>query len=218
MRVLVDGVLFQLASTSITRMWTSLLRRLVRNDKLELFMLDRGSCPSVDGVRLIEFPSYYFTYTANDSILIQQFCDTFAIDVFTSTYYTTALTTPQVQMVYDMIPEGMGFDLTARVWKEKQLALSYASHFVCISKSARDDLLMFYPGIDPSRAVVAYCGVDAETFNSSAANRFEEPHKTPGLQKEFFLLVEPGQRHKGYKPPKIFFEAIQAMGMAHFDV
>ncbi len=109
---------------------------------------------------MIEFPSYNSTYTASDSILIQEFCDKYSIDVFTSTYYTTALTTPQILMVYDMIPEVMGFDLTARVWKEKRLALSYACYFACISKNTRDDLLNFFPGIDPSRAVVAYCEVD----------------------------------------------------------
>ncbi len=102
MRVLVDGVFFQLASTGIARVWTSLLRQLVRVEGLEFYILDRGSCPSIEGVRSVEFPSYNFTYTAGDSILIQEFCDKLNIDVFTSTYYTTALTTPQVQMVYDL--------------------------------------------------------------------------------------------------------------------
>jgi glycosyltransferase involved in cell wall biosynthesis len=216
--VLVDGVLFQLASTSITRAWTSLLSRLARNGNLELFMLDRGNCPSVDGVSLIEFPSYYFTYTASDSILIQEFCDTYDIDVFTSTYYTTALTTPQVQMVYDMTPEVMGFDLTARAWKEKQLALSYAGHFACVSKSTRDDLLMFYPGIHPSRTVVTHCGVDVDIFSPSAAHRSGELRKTLGFQKEFFLFVESGRRYGGHKNLDIFLEAVQEMRSAHFDV
>ena len=165
MRLLVDGVFFQLAQTGIGRVWVTLLSKLARVPDLEIILLDRGRCPEIDGVARVPFPAYTMTYTAADSLLIQKVCDDLAIDVFSSTYYTSPLTTPQVQMVYDMIPEVMEFDLSARAWKEKQLALSYASHFACISANTRHDLLHFYPGIAPERAVVTHCGVDAAVFN-----------------------------------------------------
>ena len=149
MRLLVDGVFFQLAQTGIGRVWVTLLSKLARVPDLEIILLDRGRCPEIDGVARVPFPAYTMTYTAADSLLIQKVCDDLAIDVFSSTYYTSPLTTPQVQMVYDMIPEVMEFDLSARAWKEKQLALSYASHFACISANTRHDLLHFYPGIAP---------------------------------------------------------------------
>jgi hypothetical protein len=108
MRVLIDGVYFQLASSGIARVWRSLLKEIVQDPALSLSMLDRGECPIIPGVSLIEFPSYTMSYTATNSLLIQEFCDRYNIDVFASTYYTTAVTSPQVQVVYDMIPEVMG--------------------------------------------------------------------------------------------------------------
>ena len=39
-------------------------------------------------------------------------------------------------IVYDMIPEVFGFNLGDRIWKEKELAISFASYYACISKYA----------------------------------------------------------------------------------
>ena len=171
MRLLVDGVFFQLAKTGIGRVWVSLLSRIAQSPDLDVLLLDRGGCPDIAGVARVLFPSYTMSYTATDSLLIQKTCDALAVDVFTSTYYTSAVTTPQVQMVYDMIPEVMEFDLSARAWKEKRLTLNYASHFACISANTRHDLLYFYPAIPPSRAVVTHCGVDRTVFNASGESR-----------------------------------------------
>ena len=96
MRVFIDGVYFQLASSTIARAWSSLLKEIGQDPALSLFMLDRGGCPVISAVSLIAFPSYTTSYTATDSLLIQEFCDRYEIDVFASTYYTTAVTSPQV--------------------------------------------------------------------------------------------------------------------------
>ena len=46
MRVLIDGVYFQLASSGIARVWSSLLKEIVHDPALSLFMLDRGRMSS----------------------------------------------------------------------------------------------------------------------------------------------------------------------------
>jgi glycosyltransferase involved in cell wall biosynthesis len=218
MRVLVDGVFFQLASTGTCKVWSSLLNRLASFDGISLFMLDRGGSPTISGVQLIDFPTYTMTYTAADSLLIQNFCDKLDIDVFTSTYYTSATTTPQVQIVYDLIPEVLGCDLSARAWKEKRLVLSYASHFACISKNTRDDLLRFYPSIDPSRAAVTYCGIDTETFNATASRDYPAFREKYKQKRPYFLLVGFREQHGNYKNAQLVFDAIKKDKAADFDV
>jgi glycosyltransferase involved in cell wall biosynthesis len=218
MRILIDGVYFQLARGGIARVWSSLLKEIVKDPALSVFMLDRGGCPIIPGVNLIAFPSYTMSYTATDSLLIQEFCDRYEMDVFASTYYTTAVRSPQVQFVYDMIPEVMGFNLSARGWKEKQLALSYASYFACISSNTREDLWKFYPGIEHSRTAIANCGVDAEVFNSSARQNVGALRSKYGLKESWFLFVGARVQHKGYKNAGLFFEAIKNEKTADFDV
>lgn len=189
MRLLVDGVFFQLATTGIARVWTSLLHRLARMDELEIAILDRGGCPDIEGVERIAFPSYTMTYTASDSLAIEDVCRRRGIDVFTSTYYTTAVDTPQVLLVHDMIPEVLGHDLSARAWKEKHLALHYAARLACVSQSTRDDLHRIFPRIDPSRSSVTHNGVDAEVFNSGAAERLPALRRSFGLDRPYLMVV-----------------------------
>jgi glycosyltransferase involved in cell wall biosynthesis len=218
MRVLIDGVFFQLAKTGIARVWTSVISQLVLIEDLNLFMLDRGRAPALPGVELLEFPSYTMTYTAADSLLIQEFCDKLDIDVFTSTYFTSATKTPQVQLVYDMIPEVMGFDLEARAWKEKKIALSYASAFACLSKNTLHDLRRFFPGVDRSRAAVTYCGVDVSIFKVAASDDVMLFRQAYDLEKPYFLLVGSREQHKNYKNGKLLFDAVAIDRAPDFDI
>ena len=218
MRVLVDGVFYQLATTGIARVWTSLLKHLTRMADLDIAILDRGGCPDIDGIERIPFPSYTATYTAADSLLIEQVCRENHIDVFTSTYYTTATDTPQVLMVYDMIPEVLGYDLSARAWKEKHLALHYAARLACISRSTRDDLHRLFPEIDPSRSIVTHCGVDTQTFHPGATEDLPALRKSHGLNKPYVVIVGSREQHLGYKNVRMVFDAISVDRSADLDI
>ena len=55
MRVLVDGVYFQLAHNGISRAWSSILSRLIDIPEVEVVVLDRGDCPDLPGCRKIAF-------------------------------------------------------------------------------------------------------------------------------------------------------------------
>ena len=218
MRVLVDGVFYQLATTGIARVWTSLLARLSRMEDLEILLLDRGRCPDIEGVERIPFPSYTMTYTAADSLLIEEMCGKQRIDVFTSTYFTTSVSTPQVLMVYDMIPEVLGYDLAHRAWKEKHLALHYAARLACISHSTRDDLRRIFPKIDLSRSTVTHCGVDTETFNSDAAKGLPALRRSYGLDRAYVIVVGSREQHLDYKNAKLVFDAISIDRAAELDI
>jgi glycosyltransferase involved in cell wall biosynthesis len=217
-RILIDGVFFQLAQTGIARVWASLLQHLAQDPRLDILLLDRGHCPSIAGVTPVEFPTYNFSYTAADSLKIQEFCDRLSIDVFASTYYTTATRTPQVLLVYDMIPEVMKFDLNARAWREKETAILYASHFACISDNTKNDLLQFYPHLAGANVKVAKCGVDPAIFHPQDAHLITELRQKFELQRDYVLFVGSRDQHKGYKNAKLFFDALKKRETCDFDI
>lgn len=216
--LLVDGVFFQLNNTGIARVWTSVLKILTNDTRFKIYFLDRGNAPSISGISYLPFPAYTVSYTPNDSILIQDICDEFKIDVFTSTYYTTPLSTPMLLMVYDMIPELFNFDMSSRVWAEKISSICYAQRYLCISENTKTDLLALYPEIPSTHAIVAHCGVDISTFHESSPEAITEFRRKEKLDRPYFLFVGSRVQHNGYKNSALFFNALKEMNDAQFDV
>jgi glycosyltransferase involved in cell wall biosynthesis len=217
-KLLVDGFFFQINNTGIARVWRSILPHLVAREDFDVYMLDRGHAPMVEGVTYIPFPTNAFAQCADDSILIQRVCDQYAIDVFTSTYYTTPLSTPMLLMVHDMIPELFQFDLTQRAWMEKDTAICFAQRYLCNSENTRNDLLSFYPEIAPANTVVEYCGVDESLFRIRSADDVAEFRRALGLHRPYFLFVGSRVQHNGYKNSRLFFDAAALTHSPEFDV
>jgi glycosyltransferase involved in cell wall biosynthesis len=218
MRLLVDGVVFQLARAGIARVWSSILPRLASYPEVEIVLLDRGGCPSLDGIERVEFPSYTWTNTAADSFLIDRFCRDLDADVFASTYYTTPVAIPSVLMVYDMIPEAMGFDLNSRASQEKQLAISFARYYACFSKSARSDLKRFYPKIGIDRSSVTPCGVERRSFFRRDQVQVDSFKKRFDISKRYYLVVGSREQDSGYKNSALLFGAAKKIRDFEFEI
>lgn len=217
MKLLIDGVFFQLAQSGIARIWASILPRLARTPGLEICMLNRGNAPKIAGIELVEFPSYKLhANTAADSFLIDMFCSEYGADVFMSTYYTTPVSVPSVLIVYDMIPEILGFDLRDRPWLEKQTAVSFASAYACISEQTQSDLERFYPGTR-AHSVVAHCGVETVTFHPKSSDQIQSFRSKFGLTKPYYLFVGSREQHLGYKNAMIAFRAAQGIRNRDFE-
>ena len=215
-RLLVDGVFFQRAQTGIARVWRSLLPRLAQ--RMDVILLDRGNSPHILNVETIPFPSYVsdaVAPTAAESIAIEALCRHYSAEVFASTYYSTSLQTPALQLVYDMIPEILGFDLSARDWQEKEAALLFGRKHVCISGSTRTDLLRLYPEIRPEQATVAHCGIERETFFPRGMGEVDEFRRRHDLAGAYLMLVGSRVQANGYKNGGHLFEALS--GMARRD-
>lgn len=217
-RLLVDGVFFQMTNTGIARVWASILELMARDPRFELFLLDRGDAPSIEGITAIPFPSYRFQYCVADSEMIQNLCDLHEIDVFTSTYYTTPMRTPMVLMVYDMIPELFGFDMSARGWLEKTTAIAYAHHYLCISENTRRDLIAIHPEIPMKATDVAYCGIDRTVFRERSSNDIAGFRAKYGLDRAYFLFVGSRVQYNGYKNSQLFFDALPRLEEPSFDI
>jgi glycosyltransferase involved in cell wall biosynthesis len=218
MRLLIDGVFFQLNNTGIARVWSSIIESVASAPGFEVLFLDRGNAPGFSNVRSIPFPKYTYTYSADDAALMQRVCDQYHVDLFTSTYYTSPLCTPMILMVYDMIPELFDFDLSHRAWMDKEAAIAYAQRYLCISNTTSRDLLAFYPEIPKSHVTVAHCGVDSDTFFPRSAREIEQFRERFNLRRPYFLFVGSRIQHKGYKNSRIFFDALASMNRAQFDV
>jgi glycosyltransferase involved in cell wall biosynthesis len=218
MKLIVDGVFFQLASTGIARVWSSILPRLARVPDLEIVLLDRGGCPTFAGIHTIDFPAYKMhANTAADSLLIDRFCRELDANVFVSTYYTTPVTVCSVLMVYDMIPEVMGFDLSQRAWQEKAIAIGFASYFACISENTRSDLRRFYPGTQ-DRSIVTHCGVDRDVFHPRNQKQVETFKRDFDISKAYFVLVGSREQHLGYKNGDLLFKAVQKVRDVELEI
>ncbi|MBD2096298.1 FkbM family methyltransferase [Trichocoleus sp. FACHB-591] len=215
--IVIDGVFFQLYKTGIARVWRSLLEEWVNTGFAKhLLVLDRArTAPDIPGVRYRLIPPYDYNHTENDRQLLQQICDEEGADLLISTYYTTPVSTPSVLMVYDMIPEVVGADLTQPMWREKHNSINYASAYIAISQNTAHDLVKFFPKVNSAAITVAHSGV-APSFapaNSEAINAFKYRY---GIFKPYFLLS--GARGS-YKNAAVFFQAFsQLVSKLGFDI
>jgi len=217
MKLLVDGVFFQFAGTGIARVWQAILPLLIADSRLEVLVLDRGGIPEIPGLKRIPFPAYKDHYTADDSILIQKVCDFYKVDVFTSTYYTTPLTTPMFLMVYDMIPELFGFDLSHRHWQEKAVAISYARSTISIFESTRTNLIRLYPHTAEA-AEVALPGYDAAVFKPATESAVQALRDAVGFHRPYIVMVGLREQPAGNPNTGLFFEALAAIRRNDFDI
>jgi glycosyltransferase involved in cell wall biosynthesis len=217
--LVIDGVFFQLAQSGIARIWRAILPMLVSKVQMPIVFLDRGGFDEkVPGVEVVPFPTYKSKYTPQDSALLERVCRHYDAKVFISTYYTSPLQTPSLLLIYDMIPERLGFDLTARDWREKEMAIAHARRHICISRNTRKDLLEYYPELDPNTTTVAHCGVDPDVFKPCDAATVDAFRREVGLTRPYYIFVGSRVQNKNYKNASLFFDALKTMGELDFDV
>ena len=194
-KIVIDGVIFQLQPSGhggISRVWRNLIPELVKAmPEAEFLLLRRqGTMLSFPGIEVREIPAYTnFSTEAMDAddAMLGRVCQEEQATFFLSTYYSRALGIPNVMLVYDMIPEVMGFNLDEPEWLTKRRAFSSASSFVTISDATRRDLCLFY-AVDSGSVAVAYPGLTSAFYPASDGEvaAFRERW---GLHEPFFLLV-----------------------------
>jgi glycosyltransferase involved in cell wall biosynthesis len=214
LKLIVDGVIFQLANSLTAGLWASALPKLLNLLPVHMVLLDRGNAPDLPGMERIPFPSYGRHCHTQDSLLLDKICQLQSADVFLSTYYTTPLHTPSLSVIYDMIPERLGWALGGGIWREKELAISHGRRHLCISERTRLDLLEFYPELERSGVDVASWGVDSETTAPSAFAVEDQL----GLTRPFYILMGSRIHGQDRKTFQLLFDAISRMQNVDFDV
>ncbi len=219
-KIVIDGVFYQLNSTGIGRVWTSLLENWAENGfAKQIIVLDRaGTAPKIPGIQYRNVARYDYNKTDADRQMLQQICDEEKADLFISTYYTTPLSTRSVFMAYDMIPELMGQNITHSEWREKHWGIRHASAYIAISENTARDLVKIFPQISSASVAVAHCGIDAK-FSPADSEEIAGFKSKYRIAKPYFLLVGERVGWHGYKNGILFFKAFsQLANKLDFDI
>jgi predicted O-linked N-acetylglucosamine transferase (SPINDLY family)/glycosyltransferase involved in cell wall biosynthesis len=205
-KLAVDGVFFQSHNTGIARLWRTILQEWVKSGfAANVVLLDReGTAPDIAGVTRLAVPKHDYARLDDDRAMLQRACDETGAQAFISTYYSAPLTTPTVMMVYDMIPEVIGYDLELPEWREKRACIEAARRYVAISRNTLRDLYRLYPGIARERVDVAYPAAES-VFRPAGADELDRFRARHGITRPYFLLV--GARDSQYKNAGAFFRA-----------
>lgn len=173
MKVLVDGIAFQLDGGNADRFWQPVLNGLGLHKNIELMVLDRGNTPPMPAVDLIGFPSYTGTYTPADSLLIERVARHYQADVFFSTGCSTPIRTPSIAVISERHFDRATF-ATKREWLETRLVLRHASRFLCLSDGARGKLQSEFRG-RLSAAQINVVSMEARSASKAPAEgRFDD--------------------------------------------
>ena len=219
--VLIDGIAFQDPwNPGICRVWTAVIECLVsRGWGKYVSVLDRGNTfPQIPGINKIAFPRWEKGNAAADSLKIDNACRDTQSEVFISTLHTISSKTPSVTLIHDFIPEKLGVSPENPGVVDKRLAVLHASRLLCVSESTRNDLLEYFPDLDPVKVRVAHLGVSTSLYPRSidVIMGFREKYQ---ITKPYFLFV--GERvgllgeappARGYKNAKLVFDALCLWG------
>ncbi|QUS60997.1 glycosyltransferase [Synechocystis sp. PCC 7339] len=211
MKIVIDGIFFQIADTGIARVWRTLLEKWCDSGFIEnIVLIDRGhTAPSLPGVQYYHLPPFNYQEEALFSGKLQDICNQFNADLFISTYYTTPLYTPSVLIIHDMIPEVIGLDLSEFWWREKRYAIVYASQYITVSRNTAKDLLKLCPEVKASQVNIIHNGVDSIFSPASAAEIAAVKYKF-AINSPYLLLVGSRLSLNQYKNATILFQAFQA--------
>jgi hypothetical protein len=138
--------------------------------------------------------------------MLQRVCDEEEAGLFISTYYTAPIGTPSAMLVYDMIPERLGLDMSDPVWDEKRQAIEHASSYVCISENTRRDLLELEPVTAGRPAHVVPLGVGS-TFSPATEDEVNAFRREHSLLCPYVLVVGERLGVDGYKNVELVFRA-----------
>lgn len=212
--IVVDGVFFQhRRNTGIARVWRSHLQEWLNSGfARRLLFLDRDRTgPRLPGLRTHSLPLCFPERMAEDSLLLQRICDEEGAALFVSTYYTTPIATPSLMLVYDLIPERLGLDMSAPIWDEKHLAVEHASSYACISENTRNDLHELELNSRGKPAYVVPLGVES-LFSPASADEVAAFRKDRDIEQPYFLLVGERRGVDGYKNTELLFRALHGWG------
>lgn len=212
MKVLVDGLAFQMDGGSADRFWQPVLNGLGLYKNIELMVLDRGNTPPIPAADLIGFPSYTATYTPADSLMIERVARHYEADVFFSTGCSTPIQTPSIAVVSERHFDQATF-ATRREWLEVRLVLRHASRFLCLSDRARKKLHSEFRGqLSATQSNVVSIEPPSASRDSSADSCFDAI-----IRALVELFTEVASAHRDGQD-RIFYERWAALRKLQQDV
>ena len=193
-RVVLDCIIFGLQKQGgVSNYWYKLLESYLKSSP-ELYSLLLPRVIKFEGYQKELFSRFSVRNEFLPASISRYFpCAEFGLgDVFHTSYYRLPTWKPKRYVVtaYDFIYERYRKGSARWIHSlQKRRSLERADVIPCISKFTRDDVLQFFPQIDPSRLHIVPLGVDTDTF-------YPDPQEMDKWLKNTVLFV--GQRN-GYK-------------------
>jgi glycosyltransferase involved in cell wall biosynthesis len=208
--VLLDGVAFQDPWTGVARVWREVMPEWSKSEfARHVVVVDRGgTAPRHAGFTYVEAPSVREYDSPSQCAMLQATFDALGATVYVSTLYSTAISAPTLQVVYDLVPETLGWNLREPMWREKAHAIASATAFACISASTARDLHHFYPHSASRPSVVTPLGVSA-AFQPSSDEQVERFRAAHDLPTKYFVFVGHRSIHKN---AELVFDAASLAG------
>lgn len=198
--ICLDNIIFSLQkSGGISVVWSELLKRLLLNDKFELYFLEFASSENL-------FRSLLNLSTNNRKVY-----STFSLKyrrylpvtiyrktpfIFHSSYFRISSNPHAINIttVHDFTYEYFYHGLRKRIhcW-QKYYAIKKSKYVICISENTKKDLLKFMPNVDERKIRVIYNGVSDDYYRISSDDFVDS---IPYSAQSYLLFV--GER-KAYK-------------------
>src|SRR5258708_27671339 len=159
MNVVIDSMVSQIGGIQQAMRWERLLRTLaaeILSKGWNIYCLDRGGAPAINGMETYPFPNYRFSEGASDSQLLQKICDFVSADVFLSGAYTMSLDVSTLQILISgssSAPKSKECSVRADV--ERRLALAFSSTTICDSEAIGQSLLKLSAVEERGRPVIS---------------------------------------------------------------
>lgn len=221
-RILFDDAYFNLGNSGIARVWRSFFEAAVEGNMFSKFdiepvILNRSDKLTDLGLPTLMFPEYDVTHPAEDRRQLTRVAESLDISLVVSSYYTFSTSTPSLLLVYDLIPELLGFDESNRGWLERKLAFLQADAFAAISNHTKQRLHEFYPHTRKREVAVAYPAVDPSVFYPRPTSQIEVLRERLKLGQDYFVTVGSRYQTGGYKNGHLILAAMQRGGFDSAD-
>jgi len=213
--IIIDGVIFQIQEgrdSGVSRTWRSLIPELIRllPECRFLFLQREQWDPNIPEIPKQIISGYDFANASSldmDDRLLSDLCREMGASLFLSTYFSRAPGITNITMIYDLIPEILGFDLGYGEWVAKRRTIENSQSIIAISNSTKNDLVRFYR-IASERINVIHLAVSG-LFQKSAESAiidFREKHR---LSQPYFVIVG---RQPAYKGSAVALKALDLLG------
>jgi Methyltransferase domain/Glycosyl transferases group 1 len=147
-KLYIDCVFYQMASTGIAKLWNEVFRIWGRRYADRVVLLDRGGEIDDHGLPREKMPRFPFNDPQASIRALSWHLMRSGAHSLLSTYYTFSEHLPTRAVVYDMIPEELGF--TGPEWDMKRAYLQRAESAHAISRTSHHALLKHFPHLKDS--------------------------------------------------------------------
>lgn len=181
----IDCVFFQMASTGIAKLWNEVFRIWADLYKDKVVLIDRGGDIDDYGLQRIKLPKFNMDDQQSSIRALTWLLMRKGARSMLSTYYTFCEHLPTNAVVYDMIPETLGF--SGPEWDLKHAYLQRSTSGFAISRSTLTALVKHYPHLKNS---ANYClpGI-SPVFKPASEGERTAVRKALNIEKRWLFVL-----------------------------